>query len=190
MTRFYAKFGLTIGLMAALHGTGHAGDSGYEPTHPARIAAAPADARSFFIEFRARREVGGFGHSYVLLGTVDSSGATRVTVIAGFMPKGADDDRRSRLGLPVNGLVGVTRSDLIQQPVARVRMSVNEATYYRLVAQVQSLRKTWGTYEVLLRNCNSFVGEVASAAGLMAPFLSAQFPVMYIEELRRLNGSR
>jgi len=96
----------------------------------------------------------------------------------------------ARLGLPVNGLVGVTRSDLIQQPVARVRMSVNEATYYRLVAQVQSLRKTWGTYEVLLRNCNSFVGGVASAAGLMAPFLSAQFPVMYIEELRRLNGSR
>src|SRR6476660_2644534 len=130
MTRFYAKFGLTIGLMAALHGTGHAGDSGYEPTHPARIAAAPADARSFFVEFRARSEVGGFGHSYLLLGSVGSSGVTRVTAIAGFMPKGPDDDRWSRFGLPVNGIVGVTRSDLIRRPVVRIRLTVNEATYY------------------------------------------------------------
>jgi len=188
--RFYAKLGLTIGLMAALHGTSHAGGSGYEPTHPARIAAAPADARSFFVEFRARKELGGFGHSYLLLGSIDSSGVARVTVIAGFMPKGPDDDRWSRLGLPVNGIVGVTRSDLIGQPVARIRLTVNEATYHRLVAQVQSLRRTWGTYEVLLRNCNNFVGEVAGAGGLRAPLLSAQFPVMYIEELRRLNASR
>jgi hypothetical protein len=186
----HAKLALTIGLMAAFHGTGHAGDSGYEPTRPARIAAAPADTSSFFVEFRARKEVGGFGHSYLLLGTIDSSGVAHVTVIAGFMPKGPDDDRWSRLGISVNGIVGVTRSDLIRQPVARIRLTVNEATYYRLVAQVHSLRKTWGTYEVLLRNCNSFVGEVANASGLRAPLLSAQFPVMYIEEIRQLNQSR
>lgn len=190
IARFYAKLGLTIGLIAALHATAHAGDSGYEPTHLARIAAAPADARSFFVEFRARKEVGGFGHSYLLLGSINSSGVARVTVIAGFMPKGLDDDRWSRLGLPVNGIVGVTRSDLVRKPVARIRLNVNEATYHRFVAQVLSLRKTWGTYEVLLRNCNSFVGEVASAGGLRVPILSAQLPVMYIEELRQLNGSR
>jgi hypothetical protein len=35
-------------------------------------------------------------------------------------------------------------------------------------------------YELLLSNCNSFVSEIASAAGLRAPMIP-QFPVDYVE---------
>jgi hypothetical protein len=48
---------------------------------PAIIAVA-AEARSFYVEFRARDEVGGFGHSYVTLGAINAVGEVRETVAA------------------------------------------------------------------------------------------------------------
>jgi hypothetical protein len=53
------------------------------------------------------------------------------------------------------------------------------------VREIYRLRKTWTTYEVLLQNCNSFVGR--SWIGPM-PLVTAQFPVRYVTELRALNS--
>ena len=68
------------------------GSANYEPTYPPRIMPAATDARLFYVEFRAREEAGGFGHSYITLGVVGLNGETRQTVIAGFMPMSMIDD--------------------------------------------------------------------------------------------------
>jgi hypothetical protein len=146
------------------------------------------EAKSFYAEFRARNDAGGFGHSYVVLGTVDATGGTRETVVAGFMPKSANDDYWGQFGIPVTGLVGVARSDLIRRPDVRFRIAISKTRYYQVVITVVNLRRTWTTYELLVRNCNSFVSEVADAAGLRTPLVTAQFPVWFIAELRRLNS--
>jgi len=165
-----------------------AGGTSYEPTHPPRIAAATAEASAFYLEFRAREEPHGFGHAYVTLGAVEAGGRVEQTVVAGFMPKSADDDRWSRFGLPVAGLVGVTRSDFVRRPVVRFRVGVDRATYYRVVNEIRGLRRTWTTYELLVRNCNNFVSQIASSVGLHTPLLTAQLPVRYVRELRALNA--
>jgi len=59
------------------------GFTSYERTYPPCIIAVAAEARSFYVEFRARDEVGGFGHSYVTLGAINAVGEVRETVAAG-----------------------------------------------------------------------------------------------------------
>jgi len=188
MAHFVSRAWL-LGSLALLLVTGaEAGNDTYERTQPPRIIAVAADARSFYLEFRARNEVGGFGHSYIALGTVDGSGQGRLTVVVGFLPRSADDDYWSKFGLPVTGMLGATRSDLLRRPDARFQIAVNESTYLRLVGKVRSLRRTWTQYELVIHNCNNFVSEIASSVGLRTPLLTAQYPVGYVTELRALNA--
>jgi hypothetical protein len=178
-----------IGSLALILTTGATAGSGeYEVTHPPRIFTASEDATAYYLEFRARDEVGGFGHSYVTLGTIDATNRGHQTVIAGFMPRSADDDYWSKFGLPVTGLVGVTRSDLLQRTDARFRIMVNKATYFRVVSEIRRLHDTWTSYELVVHNCNSFVSEIASSVGLRTPMITAQYPVHYVTELRALNS--
>ena len=160
----------------------------YEPTYAPRMLAISAAATAFYIEFRAREEAGGYGHSYVTLGEIETSGAARQTVVAGFLPDGADSDRWSKVGVPVAGAVGITRSDIAGRHHARFRVPISRAQYVRAVRKIHHLRRTWRTYELLLRNCNSFASEIAGAVGLRTPGVTAQFPVRYVTELRSLNS--
>jgi hypothetical protein len=159
----------------------------YERIYPPRMLAPSATATAFYIEFRAREEAGGHGHSYVTLGEIDTSGAARQTIVAGFLPDGADSDRWGKVGVPVAGTVGITRSDIAGRHHARFRVAISRAQYFGVVRKIQHLRRTWRMYELLLRNCNSFAGQIAGAVGLRAPMVAAQYPVRYVTELRSLN---
>ena len=160
----------------------------YERAYPPRILAASAAATVFYMEFRAREEAGGYGHSYVTLGEIDASGGTRQTIVAGFLPAGVDSDRWSKVGLPVAGTVGVTRSDIAGQHHARFRVPISRVQYFRVMQYIRHLRRTWTRYELLLRNCNGFVGQIAGSVGLRTPMLTAQYPIRYVAELRSLNA--
>jgi len=186
MPRTLFHFGLMVSLL--LPAATNAGSPSYEPVHAARIVPITWAARSFYAEFRARDEAGGFGHAYVALGTIDLAGESRQTVVAGFMPRGEMADHWSRFGMPVAGMVGVTRSDFARRPDVRFQITISEAKYYRVLSKIQEMRRTWTTYELLLSNCNSFVSEIASTAGLRAPLIPARFPVDYVGELRALNS--
>ena len=188
MARFISIIALMARLAMFLPLGAEAGSANYERTYPPRISAVTAEARSFYVEFRARDEVGGFGHSYVTLGIIDAVGEVRETVVAGFMPKSADDEYWSRIGVPVTGLVGMVRSDFIKRPNARFRIAISKAKYYRVLRKIHSLRETWTTYELVVQNCNSFVSQIADTLGLHVPMVTAQFPVHYVPELRALNS--
>jgi hypothetical protein len=181
------RFVSTIAIIAMLVPSG-AEAANYERTYPPRIIALTEAVTSFYVEFRAREEIGGYGHSYITLGAINSIGEVRETVVAGFMPKSADDDYWSQFGLPVTGSVGVVRSDVIRRPDTRFRIAVSKPKYDRILSEINRLRRTWTTYELLVQNCNSFVGHMADAIDLRTPLLTAQYPVNYVAELRALNS--
>jgi hypothetical protein len=160
----------------------------YERAYPPRMLEASADATAFYVEFRARAEAGGFGHSYATLGTIDASGRGHQTTVVGFLPKSADDDRWSKVGLPVAGFVGITRSDLTRHPQARFRVTISGAQYFHVQRRIQNLRHSWTTYELFMRNCNNFVSEIAASIGLRTPMVTVQYPVRYVTDLRTLNS--
>jgi hypothetical protein len=100
MARLITTISIVVQLAMLLNSTARAGSGNYEPTHPPYIAEVPVEAKSFYIEFRARNEVGGFGHSFVTLGTIDAFGHLRRTIVVGSMPKSGDDEYWSPFGLP------------------------------------------------------------------------------------------
>ena len=148
----------------------------------------PRRPQLFTSNFAREMKPDGFGHSYVRLGSTDISGRMQQTVVVGFLPKSADDDRWSKFGLPVAGLVGATRSDFARRPRVRFRVVISRTQYFRVLQEIRNLRRTWKTYELVLRNCNNFAGQIAITIGLHAPMLTMQYPVRYMGELRTLNS--
>ena len=188
MARLILTIVLGVFLAMPLPARIEAGGGNYERPRPPRISAVAPEATSFYIDIRAREEAGGFGHSNLALGTVNQSGHEQQTVLVGFVPRSADDDRWSRFAIPVTGSVGVTRSDFVQQPAARFRVTISKTNYFRAVNKIYSLRSTWKTYDLLVHNCNGFVGQIANSVGLRTPMMTAQLPIRYVAELRGLNS--
>ena len=188
MARLITTISIVVQLAMLLNSTAQAGSGNYEPTHPPYIADVTEEAKSFYIEFQARNEVGGFGHSFVTLGTIDAFGHLRRTIVVGFMPKSGDDEYWSQFGLPVAGSVGVTRSDFVRHPDVRFRVAISRAKYQLVVNSISSLRNSWTSYELLVRNCNNFVNQIAHSIGLRTPIITAQYPVSYLSELQALNS--
>jgi hypothetical protein len=188
-----AQFGSAVSLVAVALAiltcqTAQPAAAKYERPYPPRIIEADVDATAFYVEFRARDEAGDVGHSYVTLGTIDASGGMRQTTVVGFLPKGADDDRWSKFGLPVAGVVGVAQSDLTRRPHARFRVTISQAQYFHVLREIHALRAGWKTYELLMRNCNNFVCAIAASIGLRTPMVTVQYPVRYVTDLRALNS--
>jgi hypothetical protein len=117
--------GLIVSLVLIPSSAADAGNANYEPTYPPRIMPAATDARSFYA---VRDEAGGFGHLYNTLGIVGLNGEVRQTVVAGFMPMSMIDDYWSQFGLPVTGMVGVVRSDIVRRPDTRFRIAIKRQT--------------------------------------------------------------
>jgi hypothetical protein len=185
MTRLITSLSVAVGL--AVVTTAVAADAGHERIRPPFVTQVVGEAQLFYIEFRARDAKDGFGHSYVTLGAFDARGRRQQTVILGFNTKTADDDYWSLFAVPVTGVVGVTRADLVQQPDVYFRVSLSKSKYDRVVRGIPRLQRDWTMYQLLARNCNSFVGHVAQAIDLSTPLLTAQFPTRYVLELKALN---
>ena len=189
MARFVSAVALTASMAILVSSGAQAGGSNYERTYPARMIAVAVGARSFYVEFRARSEIGGVGHSYITLGTIVATGEVQESVVAGFMPKSADDDYWAQFGIRVTGLVGVVRSDFSRRSAdARFRIAISRVQYRRAVEMIYRLQKTWAAYNFLTQNCNNFVAEIANSLDLRTPMITVQYPVDYIVELRSLNS--
>jgi hypothetical protein len=148
----------------------------------------PRRPQLFTSNFAREMKPDGFGHWYVTLGSTDISGRMQQTVVVGFLPKSADDDRLSKFGLPVTGLVGATRSDFAGRPRVRFRVVISRTQYFRVLREIRNLRSTWTMYQLALRNCDAFAGQIAITIGPQAPMLTMQYPVRYMGELRTLNS--
>jgi hypothetical protein len=146
-----------------------------------------SDDRGYYVEFRARRD-NEFGHSYVVLGAVDGQGRGRRLGTVGFgTATGAPSGLLAIFGSP--GSVGYTNDDIVQKPIERFRISIDRATVRGIVRTTAAMRRTWTFYWLLARNCNTFVGAIATLVGLHVPYYDAVRPDTYVRELRRLNSA-
>ena len=175
---------------AVFCGPARAGNGGYEPTRGPYVEALPAGAHTFFAEFRGRNDAEGFGHAYVVLGATDGSGRRRNTLIFGFMPKTVDDQRLSQIAAPVDGIVGVSRSDFSVLPDVAFRVPLRRNDYARILHDVRVYQAEWTIYSLIGRNCNDLLGRVAESLGLQAPLIGLQGPTSYVAALKAINSPR
>ena len=170
------------GVSAAMAGT-------WETTYLPYVRPAPAHARSYYIEFRGRSEIAGFGHAFITLGDIDAAGRSQQTAVFGFVPQGDFDQFLSPTALPVQGSISVSLSDFTPHPDVRFRVPISRAQYDRIVGMIGEYRATWTVYELLLHNCNNFVAEVAGSLGLKLPPTTIELPVDYVADLKSANAA-
>ena len=151
------------------------------------FAPLRSDDRGYYVEFRARTD-NEFGHSYVVVGAVDRQGRGRRLGTVGFgTATGAPSGLNAVFGS--RGQIGYTNDDIVQKPIESFRISIDRATVRGIVRTTAAMRRTWTSYSLLTRNCNTFVGAIATRAGLDVPYYDAVQPDTYVRELRRLNSA-
>ena len=161
---------------------------GQDRVQAPRIVDASAAVAAHFVEFAARSSTT-FGHSYVQIGTIGSSGVSRRSVVFGFYPRtGADDALSVLSGTP--GAIGFTRRDLAEAPSVRYRVTITAPDHHRLIGAVGHWRQTWRHFDLVRRNCNHLTGHVARGLGLAVPADAAQSPEAFVRELEALNDGR
>ena len=140
----------------------------------------------YFVEFRARPN-GVASHSYIAYGRLSRRGRISRVRLVGLHPKERMPD------LLIAGLVGKEAQikpvwgDKNIRPVVTFRVPIEYKQYKKIVNFVKQEKKKKHVWNLLLNNCNGFVGRVAELVGLEAPGGSAVAPTFYVKQLISLN---
>ncbi|MEM7620187.1 MAG: hypothetical protein AAF228_06950 [Pseudomonadota bacterium] len=141
-----------------------------------------------YIEFRARPN-GAMDHSYIAYGYLTRRGKPYKTKYIGLHPKGGT----------VGMLVGVVAMEAQLDPMPEdktselttsYRVPLKRKEYKQLLKAIADARKdqdSWGVWNPLLNNCNSFIGHIARKIGLKAPGSSVIGPTRYVDAIRDMN---
>ena len=184
--RLAAAMTLALGLLLPL-GLGFAPAQEATEAPAAAPAAKPAEGGGgYYVEFRVG-QIGTYGHSYAVYGTVGGRAN-----YADLHPMGG------YAGMAVGHVLPVpanTQWDpgVLQLPVtARYRKALNGDQYRRLLAAVKAAKSSDRYWNAVTHNCNHFIGQLAQAVGLKVP---GQFQVSYsfvpaLKELNEGSGAR
>src|SRR5215211_2335093 len=157
-----------------------------------RSATAVKSARRYFIDFRSRSALS-YGHTFSVYGKLDAQGRIIESTVTGLHPF-----TESRLPwnighlIPVPSETGASDGDTEDEYItASYRILMNEAEYNKLVAFIKQHQANSPLWHALLKNCNSWVGDIAQFLGLKTPYSSVLlYPAEYITSLREINGGR
>lgn len=145
---------------------------------------AAAGGGGYFLEFRGRPSEN-FGHSYVIARKVGRNGRGVASRMAGFGPMRGSSGIDTLFG--VRGALRIYSEDRRIRPTQRFVVRVSRRAYIRAMAAIAYTSRRPGMFYLLDRNCNSFVGNVARAAGIRAPDADGIMPEDYVARLRALN---
>ncbi|MGH1353449.1 MAG: hypothetical protein ACRBBN_21955 [Methyloligellaceae bacterium] len=140
----------------------------------------------YFVEFRSRPN-GVTSHSYIAYGRLYNSGRTRRVKLVGLHPKNGS------AGFLIGSVVGMEAQlkpvwgDLNVPHTVSFRVPITTKQYRNIVAFVKNEQKQTHTWNLLLNNCNGFVGRVAELVGLNSPTVTAVPPSSYVETLIEKN---
>lgn len=141
-----------------------------------------------YIEFRSRPN-GAMDHSYIAYGYLNRRGKPYKTKYIGLHPKGGT------AGMLIGIVAMEARLDPLPEdktatPIVSYRVPLTRKEYNLLLKTIAAARKdkdSWGVWNPVLNNCNSFVGYIARAIGIKVPNTSVMGPTSYVKALRDMN---
>ncbi|WP_429128828.1 hypothetical protein [Ensifer sp. 4252] len=154
---------------------------------PAVRAGAVREA-GYFIEFRSRYALS-YGHTYVIFGRTNQSGAMIAPEVAGLAPA-TSSATPYVLGhfLPVPAETGASDGDLEEEyRSASWRVMLTEAEYNKTVAYIRQLKAKSRFWQASVYNCNAFVADIARSMGYKTPSIWLR-PQQFVTKLRQMNA--
>lgn len=156
-------------------------------TFAAPALAQPRAGSQYFVDFRSRPAYL-FGHSFIVYGRLDARGKPVETRRAGIYP--TDGQVGLIMGsvlLPVQASVRGVDDDYKERPSNIYRKRLSAAQYARLLRVVGGLKRSEREWNLLFKNCNDFVIDVAKGMDLTSP-PSWLPPYYFVAGMRALNG--
>jgi hypothetical protein len=141
-----------------------------------------------FIEFRARTAQS-YGHAFVVFGTLNARGKIAQSEIAGLHPVG--DSVVYSIGhfVMVPSETGASEGDSDEQYVsARYCVMLSEPEYKTVVAYIRQLQKNSTVWHAALRNCVTFITDIAQFMGLQLPASHWLYPEVWVKNLDEINS--
>jgi hypothetical protein len=157
-----------------------------EPVTAAACKREPG--RTHYVEFRSRTAAS-YGHSFVLFGKLGPGVKFASVQVAGLHPRG-DDPAVYMQGhvVPVPSETGASDGDLDEQYLtARFCVALTETEYNRIVGFIRRLQLRETEWHAPTKNCNWFIGEIASELGLIAPPTPILYPETYVNAIKDMN---
>jgi hypothetical protein len=157
-----------------------------EPVTAAACKREPG--RTHYVEFRSRTAAS-YGHSFVLFGKLGPGEKFASVQVAGLHPRG-DDPAVYMQGhvVPVPSETGASDGDLDEQYLtARFCVVLTEADYNRITGFIRRLQARETEWHAPTKNCNWFIGEIASELGLIAPPTPILYPETYVNAIKDMN---
>jgi hypothetical protein len=163
-----------------------------KPKQPVTATACkPEPGKQYFVEFRSRTAAS-YGHSFVFFGKLAGPGKFGKFQVAGLHPRG-DDPEVYMQGhvIPVPSETGASYGDLDEQYMtARYCVVLTEAEYNKLASFIRGLQARSTEWHAPTKNCNWFIGEIASSTGLTAPPSHILLPEHYVSLMKDLNSGK
>lgn len=149
--------------------------------------AAAAEVRVTFHSFNGSMPFGRFPHAFVSFdGTLDATGE-RVKENFGWSAKNISP---AVLSGPVYGIILVEKDKWLTKTNRHFTVSLTDAQYRKLRAEVEAFRTAPGKYYSLdNRNCIHFVGRMAELLGLKVDYPSEMMrkPRQWLNHIGSLN---
>lgn len=149
-------------------------------------SAANAQVQVHFQSFNGSMFIGRYPHTFVVFeGKLDTGEAVNENF--GFTARSSSP--AAVLG-PVAHMIYIEKPEWITRTNRHFTVTVDDATYHRMRAEVEAWRNAPGKYYDLdRRNCIHFVGRIAEMAGLKVDFPSAMLrkPRTWLNHIGKLN---
>ena len=145
--------------------------------------ALPAHDR-YFVEFRARDGLTGFGHGYIVYGRLDAQGEVIESQLVGY----SDGDNGAIHIYVPHATIGPLHKDFTDVPTAIYRRVLTTDQYRALNTKIRDIRRARPPFHMLFMNCTDFLGEIAESIGLHRPPVPMT-PTPLVHWLRAFNGS-
>ncbi|WP_375291255.1 hypothetical protein [Qipengyuania sp.] len=150
-------------------------------------ASAAAEVRITFHSFNGSVLFGRYPHTFVSLeGTLDANGAT-VHENYGWSAKSVTPAVLSR---PVEGIIMVEKEKWLTKTNRHFTLTLDDATYWKVRAEVERYRKHPGNfYSLASNNCIHFIGSIARIAGLKVDYPQSMLrkPREWLNHISTLN---
>lgn len=146
-----------------------------------------AEVKIHFHSFNGSVVFGRYPHTFIVLdGTLEATGAV-VNENYGFSARVAGP---AVLSGPVDHIVMVEKPTQIRKTNRHFSLTLTDAQYYRVVAEVRAWRTAPGKYyDLESRNCIHFVGRMAELAGLRVDYPEDMLrrPKAWLNHITALN---
>ena len=151
------------------------------------VAGTPVDAKTHYIEFRARAGTMPYGHTYMVYGRVDRTGKPVERHHIGLLPKAGWGGLVVGTAVPMEGTLEPSDADRTLPVLNSYRHLLTTAQYESLQKAIAEARRNPPKWTLFDTNCNWFAAKMAVAAGLKAEAWTKLLPVAFVQAIEDAN---